>query len=194
MNPIDTWVDTDEVRRLAERLMSPDRQTRPNIQESGFDDSFVGFAEAKPAAPAAPVIRQAAPAPPPAPAPKAAAPTQTHAALAAEKSPSAPSAFNGLSAWLHQQFGASAVFVVNLDGSILHDEGCAHLHFAARGMALNWKIRDAVKPVRLLVHAGSYLELIPLNHPQGRLILGIIAPQAINPTALESISEKSTQA
>ena len=191
MNPIDTWVDTDEVRRLAERLMSPDRQARPNIQESGFDDSFVGFAEAKPAAPA---IKQAAPTPPAAPAPQAPAPTPTHTALAAAKSPATPSAFNGLAAWLHQQCGASAVFVVNLEGSVLHDEGYAHLHFAARGMALNWKIRDTVKPVRLLVHAGSYLELIPLNHPQGRLILGIIVPQPINPTTLDSIREKSTQA
>ena len=191
MNPIDTWVDTDEVRRLAERLMSPDRQTRPNIQESGFDDSFVGFAEAKPVAP---VIRQAAPTPPPTPAPQAPAPTQTHTALAAAKSPATPSAFNGFAAWLHQQCGASAVFVINLDGTVLHDEGCAHLHFAARGMALNWKIRDAVKPVRLLVHAGSYLELIPLHHPQGPLILGIIVPQPINPTTLDSIREKSTQA
>jgi hypothetical protein len=191
MNPIDTWVDTDEVRRLAERLMSPDRQARPNIQESGFDDSFVGFAEAKPAAPA---IKQAAPTPPPAPAPQAPAPTPTHTALAAAKSPATPSAFNGLAAWLHQQCGASAVFVVNLEGSVLHDEGYAHLHFAARGMALNWKIRDTVKPVRLLVHAGSYLELIPLNHPQGRLILGIIVPQPINPTTLDSIREKSTEA
>ncbi|MCX6847178.1 MAG: hypothetical protein NTU84_11640 [Verrucomicrobia bacterium] len=191
MNPIDTWVDTDEVRRLAERLMSPDRQTRPNIEESGFDDAFVGFAEVKPAAPA---ISQVAATPPPAPAPKATVPTQTHTALAAEKSPTAPSAFHEFAAWLRQQFGASAVFVVNLDGSVLHDEGCAHLHFAARGMALNWKIRGAVKPVRLLVHAGSYLELIPLDHPQGRLILGIIVPQPINPTSLESIREKSTQA
>ena len=191
MNPIDTWVDTDEVRRLAERLMSPERQARPNIQESGFDDSFVGFAEAKPAAPA---IKQAAPTPPPAPAPQAPAPTPTHTALAAAKSPATPSAFNGLAAWLHQQCGASAVFVVNLEGSVLHDEGYAHLHFAARGMALNWKIRDTVKPVRLLVHAGSYLELIPLNHPQGRLILGIIVPQPINPTTLDSIREKSTEA
>ena len=191
MNPIDTWVDTDEVRRLAERLMSPERQARPNIQESGFDDSFVGFAEAKPAAPA---IKQAAPTPPAAPAPQAPAPTPTHTALAAAKSPATPSAFNGLAAWLHQQCGASAVFVVNLEGSVLHDEGYAHLHFAARGMALNWKIRDTVKPVRLLVHAGSYLELIPLNHPQGRLILGIIVPQPINPTTLDSIREKSTQA
>ena len=191
MNPIDTWVDTDEVRRLAERLMSPDRQARPNIQESGFDDSFVGFAEAKPVAPA---IKQAAPTPPPAPTPQAPAPTATHTALADAKTPATPSAFKGLAAWLHQQCGASAVFVVNLDGGVLHDEGCAHLHFAARGMALNWKVRDAVKPVRLLVHAGSYLELIPLNHPQGRLILGIIVPQPINPTTLDSIREKSTQA
>ena len=191
MNPIDTWVDTDEVRRLAERLMSPDRQARPNIQESGFDDSFVGFAEAKPVAPA---IKQAAPTLPPAPTPQAPAPTATHTALADAKTPATPSAFKGLAAWLHQQCGASAVFVVNLDGGVLHDEGCAHLHFAARGMALNWKVRDAVKPVRLLVHAGSYLELIPLNHPQGRLILGIIVPQPINPTTLDSIREKSTQA
>ena len=193
MNPIDTWIDTDEVRRLAERLMSPERQAAPNVRESGFNDSFVGFADVSPPTP--PPASNPAPAPiATAPAPQTAVPSIALPKQATEYTQPFSADCAALADWLHQECGASAVFLINLDGTVLHDEGCAHLHFAARGMALNWKIRDAIKPVRLLVHAGSYLELIPLNHPQGRLILGIIVPQAINPNALEIIREKSTQA
>ena len=80
--------------------------------------------------------------------------------------------------------------MINLDGQVLFDEDSAHLHFAARGMALNWKIRDTVKPVRLLVHAGQFLELVPAHHPQGRLILGIVVPQALQASILSTIREK----
>lgn len=197
MNPIDTWIDTDEVRRLAERLISPERQPPANVREAGFNDSFVGFADATPTpADATP------PTPSPAtPIPKAsvfvpqtAVPSISLPKQATENPQPFSADCAALADWLHQECGASAVFLINLDGNVLHDEGCAHLHFAARGMALNWKIRDAVKPVRLLVHAGSYLELIPLNHPQGRLILGIIVQHPINPTTLDHIREKSSRA
>ncbi|MEN9535490.1 MAG: hypothetical protein RIR37_763, partial [Verrucomicrobiota bacterium] len=48
MNPIDTWIDTDEVRRLAERLMSPERKAQSTVRETGFNDSFIGFADIDP--------------------------------------------------------------------------------------------------------------------------------------------------
>lgn len=197
MNPIDTWIDTDEVRRLAKSLMSPDRQAPASVRESGFNDNFVGFADvgdstssptnnAAPPAMAAPPMPQSAP-----------QPAVTPVALpkvAVENSLPVSAEFAGLSNWLHENCGATAVFAISMDGSVLHDEGCAHLHFAARGMALNWKLGDLANPVRLLVHAGSYLELIPVSHPQGRLILGIIVSQPINLPTLATIRDKAIKA
>jgi len=169
MNPIDTWVDTDEIRRLAQRLVTPAKQTTPSAKESGFGDGFVGFAEI----------------------PSETAPLTTPVSALALKLPSTDSpAFKSLSNWLHAHCAATAVFVINLEGQVLFDEDSTHLHFAARGMALNWKIRDAVKPVRLLVHAGQFLELVPVNHAQGRLILGIVVPQALQASTLSTIREK----
>jgi len=191
MNPIDTWVDTDEIRRLAERLISPDRQFQPKIQESGFDESFVGFAETRATA-SSPNALMAAPPLARTPAPDSTESTQIRTTSGAEISAKTPDTFAKLAKWLHQDCGASAVFALNLEGKILHDEGCAHLHFAARGIALNWKLRDTVKPVRLLINANSYLELIPAHHPQqGRIILGVIVSQPINPSTLNRIREKT---
>lgn len=189
MNPIDTWIDTDEVRRLAERLMSPERQAPANVRESGFNDSFVGFADVGQVTPPA--------VPSPAPAAKIAPPAVTSVTLPqpAVETPLATSAeFATLASSLHKAHGASAVFMINQDGSVLHDEGCSHLHFAARGMALNWKLGDSVNPVRLLIHAGSYLELVPVSSPQGRLILGIIVSQPISLPTLAAIREKASRA
>ena len=193
MNPIDTWIDTDEVRRLAERLMSPERQAAPNVRESGFNDSFVGFADVSPPTP--PPASNPAPAPiATTPAPQPSAPSPPLPKQATEYPHPISANFAALTDWLHQECRASAVFLINLAGNVLHDGGCAHLHFAARGMALNWKLRDAIKPVRLLVHAGSYLELVPVSHPQGRLILGLIVTQPIGLHELAAIREKASKA
>jgi len=193
MNPIDTWIDTDEVRRLAERLMSPERKARPVARETGFNDSFIGFADLDHAAPP-PASNPAPVAKNPMLAPASTAPSMTLPKPAALKPLSISADFTALAAWLHQDKGASAVFVMNVDGSLLHDESCAHLHFAARGMALNWKLGDSPNPVRLLIHAGNYLELIPVNHPQGRLILSIVATQPLSLPTLAAIREKASKA
>lgn len=184
MNPIDTWIDTDEVRRLAQRLVTPSRSNTPNTEESGFNDGFVGFADAKPIAAVAPI---ASPAPKPI-APPPPAPVQEITPV--RSTPTHATGFESIASWLHSHCAATAVFIVDLDGHVLHDENSAHLHFAARGMALNWKIRDAVNPVRLLVHAGQYLELVPITRSQGRLILGMVVPHALNASTLATIREK----
>ncbi|MEY5012563.1 MAG: hypothetical protein RLZ22_293 [Verrucomicrobiota bacterium] len=193
MNPIDTWIDTDEVRRLAERLMSPERKAQSTVRETGFNDSFIGFADidpspSAPASPAEPIAKISTPAPAPALTP---APLRQSTEL---KSPAISSDFTALATGLRQDSNASAVFVMNADGGILHDEGCAHLHFAARGMALNWKHGNTPNPVRLLVHAGSYLELIPVNQPQGRLIWGLVVPQPLSLANLIAIRDKASKA
>lgn len=70
MDPIYPWLDPIEVRRLADRLMRPERQSAVTVPDAGFDEGFVGFAGAQPFLPAQP---QAAPPPLP---PHAHAPVQ----------------------------------------------------------------------------------------------------------------------
>lgn len=82
MDPIQPWIDADEMRQLAEKLMQPKTRVAETPQDAGFGDGFEGFAEApapstKPAlisdhtqplaemAPAQPTILEAKPAPEP---------------------------------------------------------------------------------------------------------------------------------
>ena len=70
MDPLHPWIDADEVRRLAARLMKPSRDPDVSVADAGFDEGFVGFAANRPAA--------ATPAPPPvSPPPPPPAPVQT---------------------------------------------------------------------------------------------------------------------
>lgn len=102
MDPLQPWVDTDEVRRLAARLLQPVRDPAAQLPpgEAGFSEGFVGFAGGLPAAPepapiAAPVPEQqpVSPTPPPAvaePSPAIPAPTTEARPLP----PSAPPSMN----------------------------------------------------------------------------------------------------
>ena len=44
MDPIYPWLDPVEVRRLADRLMKPNREPSVTVADAGFDEGFVGFA------------------------------------------------------------------------------------------------------------------------------------------------------
>ncbi|HSP43004.1 MAG TPA: hypothetical protein VLO11_09045, partial [Luteolibacter sp.] len=74
MDPLRSWVDADEVRRLAARLIEPARDAAAPMDtgEAGFDEGFVGFTGERPAAVEAPVVT--APTPSPAAAPEPSAP------------------------------------------------------------------------------------------------------------------------
>lgn len=54
MDPIYPWLDPVEVRRLADRLMRPERQSTVAPADAGFDDGFVGFTGTQPFAATAP--------------------------------------------------------------------------------------------------------------------------------------------
>ena len=44
-DPINPWLDANELKQLAESLMqSPGQIAKPAAQDAGFGDSFVGFA------------------------------------------------------------------------------------------------------------------------------------------------------
>lgn len=66
MDPVQSWLDAKEVRRMAESLMAPPPEVDPTVIDAGYGDSFEGFAgsgqaEESPAVPAhAPPAQRAA--------------------------------------------------------------------------------------------------------------------------------------
>lgn len=65
MDPIYPWLDPVEVRRLADRLMRPERQSTVAPVDAGFDDGFVGFTGTQPFSTPAPQQQVAPPPLPP---------------------------------------------------------------------------------------------------------------------------------
>jgi len=60
MDPVQSWLDADEVRRMAESLMAPPPQVDPLVLDAGYGEGFEGFASGGTAPiPAAPPIAQA---------------------------------------------------------------------------------------------------------------------------------------
>lgn len=72
MDPIYPWLDPVEVRRLADRLMRPERQAAVAPVDAGFDDGFVGFTGTQPFS--APAPQQPQPQPPRQPEPQVVTP------------------------------------------------------------------------------------------------------------------------
>lgn len=186
MNPIETWVDPDEIKRLTERLMQPSRQTQSTAHESGFNDSFVGFVKSDTFDSPSDFISISS-------TPPLQAETPRIEAGASGKSLGESMDMSKFAKWLHENCDASNVFSINQDGKTIYDEDAYHLHFAAQGMAINWKNRDNMKPVRIAIHSGMILELVPLIHPRGKMILGIIVPSPIPPSMLATIYEMAAK-
>lgn len=166
MDPINPWLDPVEVRRMAERLMRPDRTAAAPPTEAGFGEGFEGFAESpapaqqpvsppveSPAPPADPLPEPAVPAQPtpprelsraaeePAPAPAPAPPDVPPPLPPAQQQTSARGPFLGriqaFRQWMQTNFGASGLFILDREGAVIFDEGShGRLHFLARSLAM----------------------------------------------------------
>ncbi len=219
MDPVNPWLDPAEVRRMAERLLKPQDEASVNLPDAGFGERFVGFAADKPArtvpavpppAPPAspPPPRAAEPtaaapsAPPPPPvatessaAPRGAGPAEPPPAPAADEPPAASPRSPFLDRitrfrdWLHEQFSATGVFILDREGAVIFDEsGHGKLHFLARSLALASR-RPGGSPgnVHVKVGASATLEVIPVDSPYGCLVLGAVVPQPLPPAAVSGV-------
>lgn len=212
MNPITPWLDPDEVRQLAARLL-----TRPpglfdgRAQEAGFDAAFIGFAPTSQAlaepAPVrtAPVVAPAPPAPYSSPAvpdavPAIAAPPVVPAVAPAPE-PQNPARGPFLDRigrfrdWLHHHFKASGVFILDREGFVIFDEsGHGKLHFLARSLALtSRRPGNPAGNVHVKIGTAATLEVIPVETPYGWLVLGAVLPEPLPPAAIAVIIEALTQ-
>ena len=198
MNPIYPWLDPIEVRRLAERLMMPAKASEISVKEAGFDEAFVGYASSPP--PSGPAT-QATPAPVAAPAPE---PTRGSAPVATHPEPVQQPVSETISTtargpfldriqqfrdWMHHNFSASGVFLLDREGSVIFDESDhGRLHFLARSLAqASRRQGSSATNVHVKIGASATLEVIPVETPYGCLVLGAVVPDALPPAAVTAV-------
>jgi hypothetical protein len=207
MDPIYPWLDPIEVRRMADRLMRIDCAPKASFTDVGFDEGFVGFTPATPATPAAPATpaTSATPATPAilsahekiAQTPITAAPPRAET-LEPPAGVSEPSqlGIKRFRDWMHQEFSATEVFILDGEGEVIFDEsGHGRLHFLARSLAL-----ESRRPgwsgghVRLKISADATLEIIPAESAHRRLVLGAVVPQALAAATVVTVMAALTRA
>jgi hypothetical protein len=196
MDPINPWLDPVEVRRLAERLMTPSREPAAPLADAGFGEGFVGYAAAPISPPAA-----TPPLPPQvvsAPAVPAAPPANT-TLLPAESPTTARGPFldriSRFRDWMRHNFSATGLFILDREGAVIFDESHhGRLHFLARSLALASRRPGAsAGNVHVKIGAGATLEVIPVETAYGSLVLGAVVPEALDPPAVIAVMEALSQ-
>lgn len=160
MDPINPWIDSNETRRMAERLMLPSREPVMAPDGTGFDDSFVGFSdlpdEEEPELAQAAEHFEATPAP------------SEHSEV--EDS----SVFSDQRAMLREHFDAIASFMIDAQGELVFNDGkFGAFQFIARDLL---KSDSEPSVIRLKVGASAVLEIIPIESEGGFSWLGVVLP------------------
>jgi hypothetical protein len=164
MDPINPWIDPNETRRMAERLMQPAREPVQAPEDTGFDDSFVGFSDsmAEEFEVLAPELDQI----------EEPEELASSAQVTPELEDSAP--YPEHHAMLRDQFGAIASFMTDANGELVFTEGgYGAFQFVAQNLA-----KSAAPPnhLRLKIGANAVLEIIPIESETGFAWLGVIFP------------------
>jgi hypothetical protein len=182
MDPLQPWIDADEVRRLALRLMKPSRDPDIGIADAGFDEGFVGFAGSRPAAPEPPALPVSPPAPPPV------SPPQPESSPTAARGPFLDR-IRGFRDWMGVQFSATGVFILDREGAVIFDESeHSRLHFLARSLAhASRRPGTTAANVHVKISAATTLEVIPVETAYGCLVLGAVVPEALPPAAVQTV-------
>lgn len=192
MNPIHTWLDTAEVRRLADRLIHPVLNPNISVTDIGFDQGFEGFSSADPISAETPARSEASP-------------SLASAATANPKPPlaiirpapriksSATGAYleriQAFCDGLKREVSASGIFLIDQNGAVVFDESKhGRFHFLAKNLALSsGKSGSLGGNVRVKISAQEFLEAIPVESTSGRLVLGAVVPSALAPSAVAKI-------
>jgi hypothetical protein len=185
-DPINPWLDPIEVRRLAEGLMKPHREPPVTAGDAGFDAGFVGYASDRP--------------PTTTPQPIVEAPVR--AAVAPIQQDSTGTAHSPLldritrfRDWLHDQFGATGIFILDREGAVIFDESShGRLHFLARSLALASRRQAASgRNVHVKIGAGATLEVIPVDTAYGCLVLGAVVAESLPPASVAAVMAALSQ-
>lgn len=182
MESIDLWLDTAEVRRLAELLMKPTHHPAVPLTEAGFEADFLGFtapvevveSQTVTPTPVEGTVIQAIPEPLP----------------SAARSPFVDVIHHFFN-WMREHFSAKEMFILDRKGEVVFDESAhGRLHFLARSFAFAPR-RPGLSAgyVHIKISAGATLEVIPVETPNAYLVLGAVVPEALPPAAISAVME-----
>lgn len=185
MELIDPWLDTAEVRRLAELLMKPSRHPVGALPEAGFEAGFLGYTTTEPA-----VVAEESQAATPAPAEETVTQADPEPLPSAARSPFLD-IIHHFRDWMREHFSAKEMFILDRQGEVIYDESHhGRLHFLARSLALAPRRPGSFAGyVHIKIRAGATLEVIPVETPNGYLILGAVVPGALSPAAVTAVME-----
>lgn len=194
MDPINPWLDPVEVRRMAERLMRPVRDSAVTASDAGFNDAFVGYAGDRPVHPAPP---QSIPARIVAPSAEAPPPTTKPAQVIITSTARGPflDRIHCFRDWMRHHFAATGIFILDREGSVIFDESNhGRLHFLARSLALaSRRSGTSAGNVHVKIGAGATLEIIPVETTYGCLVLGAVVAESLPPAAITAVMEALSQ-
>lgn len=179
MDPVQPWVDAEEMRRLAEALMASPTVIPKTIAEVGYSQEFEGYAGDAPtvtvghklldpvvAAIVEPAVRSD--------------PTQPMRAdpLTFVKAPYAPRLRQYVE-WVCSREPVLGMFLLNHDGKIVYDSGDhARYHFMARSLAQAAQ-RQQLAHAQMKIGAGDLLEVIPVDVEVGQWVVGLIMNRSL---------------
>ena len=197
MDPVNPWLDADEVRRMAARLLKPAGEPPVNVTDAGFDAGFVGFASERSAAPVtqpAPVAPPSPPSPPVPPVKTAAPPAAAEPLQSTARGPFLER-IRKFRDWISLEFTASGLFILDREGAVIFDESAqSRLYFLARSLALaSRRPGTSAANVHVKIGAGTTLEVIPVETAYGCLVLGTVVPEALPPAAVSAVMQALAQ-
>ena len=198
-DPINPWLDAEELKQLAESLLQGGNKPRQTAtRDAGFGDGFEGFATpeaptpannlvmATPAAqvPSAPPAQfQAAP-----PAQVTPSPKINSELSNAQLSPAGPEqACLQFQADMQQQFGCSKIFILNREGhTVFGKETHPQFQFIARSLTKHAERRGLPKGhIHIKVGPSQTLEIIPVDLPNGGWVVGAVVPKPMQTPEIE---------
>ena len=97
--------------------------------------------------------------------------------------------------WMRENFAATGIFILDREGVVLFEDGHqGRLHFLARSLAIAPR-SPSVGPgnVHVKIGAGSMLEIIPVDSPHGRMVLGVVVPEALVPSSVGVVMDALSQ-
>lgn len=202
MDPLEPWIDTSAVRRMAERLLAESDEPVVNPgPDAGFGSEFVGFAgdpRREPAPAAAAAVME-----PPAMVFEPVSPVLDSPLSPAVAVPAAPEGRGPL--WerlsrfrdaLIRHTGAQGVFILDREGKpVMEDPAFGKLHFLARSLAQAYRpVSGQSGNVHVKIGSNAVLEVVPVETAFGCLVLGAVMPRPLTAAAVAEIAEALRQA
>jgi hypothetical protein len=180
MDTINSWLDTAEVRRLAERLMNQSHTPFTPPVETSFDKTFVGF-EASLPEPATPISKE-----PIELQPLIGSGTVEFSSLADGPLLNQVQSFRD---WVSNRFSAKEIFIIDQNSDVIFEESTnQRFHFVARSLANESRRAGAsVGNVRLKISVAETLEIIPVETIHGFIAFGAIFPEPLDSESVHRI-------